>query len=330
MSRQFSPALAALKLSALLSLSVFALACSPSPSEEVSEGAVKAEESVLVSDLIASERSDGAAPESAHEISISQTRIDVGGSRVFDLEGRLLPKSARGGGELPLLREYLLAEPGREGAILKVHANASIGALARVLATLEAAEIAPVHFAVRKDRSGGTGYLTPASIRTVAEGEAIPREGAAFRREWSELAANAAEMRDGCEGRGSVNCMGLKDGEGEGGITEIELFTQQDAMRIRFVQIGGVRPANARVRVRDAQREPQPGELEFLWRREAAHFEGSPIGVSMRPLCAAERCGVIMRAHATDLAGSALRLLGSAFPNGTLAPEVIFIIPSGS
>src|SRR5690554_215252 len=311
-------------------LLAYLVACSSEPREEVVESAAKEEASVLVSDLIASERSDGSAPSDPHLIAISQTRIDVGGARVFDLEGRLLPKSVRGGKELPLLREYLLADKGKEGAVLWVHANASVGALARVLATLEAAEIAPIHFAVRKDRSGGVGYLSPASIKTLPEGEAIPRQGDAFRRAWSEVPELAASMRDGCEGRGAVSCGGLKEGDAEGGLIAIELFTQQDAMRIRVEQAEGSRPATKRPRRASNEAPPTPSELEFLWRREAAHFEGSPIGLAMRPLCAAERCGVVMRAHATDRAGSALRLLGSAFPNGALAPEVIFLIPSGT
>lgn len=314
-----------------LPITLFALfGCTSDPRDVAVEGAAKDEESVSISDLVSSERNDASPPEHAHVISISQNRIEVSGSRVYDLEGRQLPRALRGGGELPVLREYLLAEREKEGAVLRVHANASFGVLARVLATLEAAEIAPIFFEVRRDGSGNLGYLTAASIRTLPEGEAIPTTSEAFRRSWSELVALAREMRDGCEGRGAVSCGSLKEGEGEGGTTEIELYTQQDAMRIRFLQIGGRKTAPTRRRAKAAESEPRPGEMEFLWRRHAAHYEGSPIGVSMRPFCATERCGVVMRAHASDFAGSALRLLGSAFPNGTLAPEVVVILPEGT
>src|SRR5690606_26840316 len=124
----------------------------------------------------------------------------------------------------------------------------------------------------------------------------------------------------------------------KGGLSEMEIFAQQDAMRIRFRRFFPGRyadepdepPKPPKAKKGEPEEPPPPppvGEFEFMWRREAAHVNGSPIALTTRTLCGAERCGAVVRALGMAAAGSIIRLIGSAFPNGTPAPYLRIVIP---
>jgi hypothetical protein len=319
---------------------VFALACNSDTESDLS--GVQTAPAVMLSDLVATERNDAAAPASPHLISLSQKEIELEGARFIELDGKKLPPRVGDNPGIPLLRQRLSTTPGKQGAVIRVHANASWGALTRILATLKELNVAPVVFEIRKDLSGNTGYLPFESYTIDAKDEAPQPFAGKLQKEWDPIVATWEEMTGNCVGRGAVHCPSPPDAVLKGGLAEVELFAQQDALRIRFRRFFPGRyadepeeselpPKPKKKPKNDEPEEPPPpppiGEFEFMWRREAAHVNGSPIALTMRPICGAERCGVVLRSLNMAAAGSVLRLIGSAFPNGTPAPELLIIVP---
>lgn len=313
---------------------VFAAACSSEVESDLS--AVESQPAVSLSDLVAAERHDATPPDSPHRISISQKEIELDGQTIVELDGRKLPQKASGDPGIALLRYRLESAQGKAGAVLRVHANASWGVLARVLATLEQLRIAPVMFEVRKDLDGNVGYLALGDVEIDASGEPKPFQGA-LQKDWDQVVSLWEAMSNACSGRGAVHCPSPSKNVPvkKGGLAELELFVQQDAMRVRFQRFFlGDDPDPAPVKKRKPKKdepevpEPEPvAEIEFMWRREAAHVTGSPIGDMLKPLCGRERCGVVLRSPGLASAGSMIRLLAAAHPAGTGLPYVRVVIP---
>jgi hypothetical protein len=323
---------------ALTFILVFAVACN-SDDAETDVSAVQAQPAVMLSDIVAAERNDGAPPASPHLISLSQKEIELEGQRFMELDGKKLPPRVGSDPGIPLLKQRLSTTSGKQGAILRVHANASWGALARILATLKELNVSPVMFEVRKDLSGTTGLLPIGTFEIDAADEGPqPFEGE-LQKDWNRVVSVWEEMSGNCVGRGAVTCPSPSEPVLEGGLSEMEIFAQQDAMRIRFRRFFPGRyadepdePPPPPPKVKPGEPEPEPppvpiGEIEFMWRREAAHVNGSPIALTTRPLCGAERCGAVIRAPGMAAAGSIIRLLASAYPNGAPAPDLRVVIP---
>jgi hypothetical protein len=320
----------------LVSILLFAMACNSEPETDVS--GLEAQPAVLLSDLVATERNDAAPPESPHIISLSQKEIELEGQRFIDLDGKKLAPRVGSDPTIPLLKQRLSTTSGKSGAVLRVHANASWGVLARILATLAELGVSPVMFEVRKDFSGTLGYLALGTFEIDAKDEGPqPFEGE-LQKDWDRVVASWEEMSGNCAGRGAVTCPSPSEPVLEGGLSEMELFAQQDALRIRFRRFFPGRYADepdeppAPPKVKPGEPEPPPppapvGEIEFMWRRAAARLDGSPIALTTRPLCGAERCGAVVRAPAMAAAGSIIRLIAAAFPNGAPAPDLRIVIP---
>jgi hypothetical protein len=308
----------------LVFILLFAMACNSEPETDVS--GLEAQPAVLLSDLVATERNDAVPPESPHIISLSQKEIELEGQRFIDLEGKKLAPRVGSDPSIPLLKQRLSTTPGKSGAVLRVHANASWGVLARILATLAELGVSPVMFEVRKDFSGTLGYLALGTFEIDAKDEGPQPFGGELQKDWNRVVASWEEMSGNCAGRGAVTCPSPSEPVLEGGLSEMELFAQQDALRIRFRRFFPGRYAD------EPDEPPKPpkvkaGEPEFMWRRAAARLDGSPIALTTRPLCGAERCGAVVRAPAMAAAGSIIRLIAATFPNGAPAPDLRIVIP---
>jgi hypothetical protein len=65
----------------------------------------------------------------------------------------------------------------------------------------------------------------------------------------------------------------------------------------------------------------------FTWRFEGATAASSPVKDAFRPLCGARPCSVVQTGDSETLSMRVLTFLGAAFPDGTQAPAVVFVIP---
>jgi len=78
--------------------------------------------------------------------------------------------------------------------------------------------------------------------------------------------------------------------------------------------------------VEEAPPEPST-EHVFTLRADQATVADSPISGIVKPLCGSARCPVVLDAEGISMASQVIALLGAAFPDGTPAPQVAWVLP---
>jgi hypothetical protein len=322
-------------------LLLLALACGKSD-----DAALEAEDSapvVGVLELPLSHRSGDPSPTGAARIEISPTVLRLDGRKLLDLSQGNVPEAERPDHIISKLREGLTSGPARNTAELRMHVNTPYSTMVDILKTAKAANIHRVAFVVRPiQRPTETGFLIVENFRVEpATDEPIRFEGIHQRR-WDDFVAAWQEGYAGCRARDYVDCSGYPAVPMTGGDLQIKFFARGSALKAEFTRFGGEDPAPEAQPVQMLEGVPQPqpatgeGEFEppdpvgqgaFTWRFEAATADLSGIKDAFRPLCGAQACGVVVTGDTGTLSLRLVSFIGAAFPDGTPAPALAFVIP---
>jgi hypothetical protein len=323
----------------VLALGLAASACGKSNDE-----ALAAESSapvVGVLELPLSHRAADAAPTGAARIEISPTELRLDGRKLLDLVQGSAPAAEVSDHVITKLRDGLTSGPARSAAEIRMHVNTTYSTMVDLLKTVDAANIHRVGFVVRPiQRPTETGFLVIENFRVEAPSDEPIRFEGAHQRQWNDFVAAWQEGYTGCRARDYVDCSPYPAVPMTGGDLLIKLFARGSALKAEFSRFGGEDPVEAAPPVMlDGVPAPPPageGEFEppdpigqgaFTWRFEAATADLSGIKDAFRPLCGAHPCGVVVTGDINTLSMRLLSFIGAAFPDGTPAPALAFVIP---
>jgi hypothetical protein len=322
-------------LIAVLSASLLAFACGGE--EEVPEES--AEPIMGLMEFPISHRLAPSAPANAIGIELSPTLLRLDGRTLIELEGGRIPDEARAGNIITALRTGIESGPARRAAELSLHANTPYITTALLVATLKAANVAQLAFAVRTVGEPNAGFLTIDDYETREEAVDLYEFPAAQMPAWGNVATHWEAMYTSCRENHYVDCAFKPSSIAEGGQTHITLFARGNAVKIELHRVGEpvvVAPTAGPEMIEgigsaadQAIAEAPPAEMAaFTWRYNATTDAESPVSGTMRPLCGAANCGVLLTAEALTPTMRILSFIGAAFPTGTDAPNVVFQIPA--
>jgi hypothetical protein len=332
----------------LAALCAAALACG---AKEVAPAAPPGP-TVGVLDLSLSLRSRASAPSDAHEVELISSALGVGGQQVLTLTDGQFAAADRSGDELPKLKEAFSKTP---------HANMSFAvgsalpysSVALVLQTAKAAGVKSVSFKVRAPgATTNTGFMTldNFSLRPKSKNdEEVAILGVAAR-PWSEFASKWEAVQSACRASPTGNCAYKPEQIADGGNLKIVLYAAGQGANIGFYRVGAPPPealpaasepekkgkkAKSKAKknsktvdpVAEVEQAPPAAEAGFQFRTQEAVAASSAISESMRPVCGASACGVVVQGEKATLFVRLLALIGAAFPDGTPAPIVAFELP---
>lgn len=322
-------------LIAVLSASLLAFACGGE--EEVPEES--AEPIMGLMEFPISHRLSPNAPANAIRIELSPTRLRFDGRTLLEVDNGRIPDEARTGDSITALQMAITSGPARRAADLSLHANTPWITTTLVVATLEAAGVTELAFAVRSVGEPNAGYLILDDYDVREEREELYDFPDTHMPAWGNVAMHWETMYGACRENHYVDCAFKPETIAEGGQTHITLFTRGNGVKIELHRVGEpvvVAPTAGPEMIEgvtnaaeQAIAEAPPAEqAAFTWRYNATTDAESPVSSTMRPLCGAASCGVLLTAEAMTATMRILSFVGAAFPTGTEAPKVIFQIPS--
>lgn len=322
-------------LIAILSCSLLAFACGGE--EEVPEES--AEPIMGLMEFPISHRLTPNAPANAIRIELSPSRLRLDGRTLLDLEGGRIPDAGRNGNIITALQTGIETGPARRAAELSLHANTPYITTALLVATLKAANVSQLAFAVRTVGEPNAGYLVIDDFETRDEAPELYEFPTTHMPAWNNVATHWETMYAACRENHYVDCAYKPSNIAEGGQTHITLFTRGRGVKIELHRVGEpvvVAPTGGPEMIDGvgsadelAVAEAPPAEqAAFTWRYNATTDAESPVSGTMRPLCGAASCGVLLTAEALTATMRVLSFIGAAFPTGTEAPKVVFQIPS--
>lgn len=334
---------AAMKLVLLKPVVLLAGLCALSMSfgceDEEAENSESAEPILGIMEMPISFRHQPAAPNNAIQIEASPSRLRLDGTTVLEWESGRVPEASQDGMVIRELATALAAAPTRSAAALSLHANVPYETTGRILATLQAANVHEAAFAVRAGTSTDPGWLVLPRFEVREEVDEYYEWPASHTRGWGELDAVWSDMYSACREDHYVDCAFKAQNIAEGGNMHITLFARGNAVKVDLHRFGAPDPeptspsgpeliegiaADPAEMVEEA---PPAVTAAFTWRFEASVQEDSPLSKTMRPLCGVSPCGVLMVAEGQTQTMRIVSFLGSAFPNGTEAPLVMFQVP---
>lgn len=319
----------------VLSISLFAFACGGE--EEVPEES--ADPIMGLMEFPISHRLTPNALSNAIRIEVSPTRVRVDGRTVLEIEGGRIPDEGRNGNIISALQTAIDGGPARRGAELSLHANTPYITTSLIVATLKAANVSQLAFAVRTVGEPNPGFLVIDNYETRDEVEELYEFPATHMPAWGNVATHWEAMYSACRENHYVDCAYKPALIAEGGQTHITLFTRGRGVKIELHRVGEpvvVPPTTGPEMIEgvgtaadQAIAEAPPAEqAAFTWRYNATTDAESPVSATMRPLCGAASCGVLLTAEAMTATMRVLSFIGAAFPTGTEAPTVVFQVPS--
>lgn len=317
-------------LSCLLGL--FVVGCGDDATDE----AVSTEPTVGPLELPISLRHDS-EPGNPVRVEISSTSLRLDGREILALEGGRVPAEERDGTLIPKLRDAIAAAPARGTATLRIYASTPYLTTMLAVGTLKAARVSEIGFAVRRGSTNDVGYLKIDSFDVRPSSDEPAVVPPSHQRRWDELAPVWRQMTDSCSAsEHKVDCSWPSENVAPGGDLQLTLFARGSAVKLELDRVRGPAieapppPPELLDGIPSEAQEvpPPPAETAaFTWRFQAATQAESPIAATLRPLCGAQSCGVVMRAEGGTQTLTLLTFLGSAFPNGTSAPHVVFQVP---
>jgi len=285
-------------------------------------------------------RHETSAPATPLRVEIAPGRLRLDGHTLFEMSGGEIPEGERSGDVVPKLAEAIAGSAARNAAVIRAAAPTPYMTTSLVLNTLSEANIQQVAFAVRKGSTTDMGYLKLDRFQVRAEGDEWVEFPQSHQRRWNELEPIWSDMYSACRENHYVDCAFKPESIAEDGAMQITLFTRGNAVKVELHRFGAPDPepsgGGGGPALLDGLEPAQPAEVEeappattaaFTWRFQASTQEPSVVTATMRPLCGARPCGVVVTAEGQTPTMRILSFLGSAFPNGTDAPQVMFQIP---
>jgi biopolymer transport protein ExbD len=286
------------------------------------------------------------APEPSNSVRIETTaeELRLNGEKVLDLTGGRVADAELGDNVITKLRTRIGSAPARGSAALWINATTPYATLAQVLKTVEAAGLREINFAVRRGMNNEIGWMKLTRWRVAPAGEDFvqfterPLPWTAFTEHWHDCYEACREA--GVERY--INCDATLTRVAEGGNLQVQLWTRGTGMKVTFLRVPPPEePAAEGEPPPPPQQEkayrPPPGgfalppatEGAFNFRQQEAVDDESAIGETVRPVCGAQSCQVVVEADATGASMRVLSLIGAAFPNGFSEPEIAFRLPAG-
>jgi len=300
---------------------------------------------VGVLELPISYRYETGAPSNALAIEIAPSNLRVDGHTILELDnGKVPDASVTGTHTIQELRTAIDGAPARRNATLRILGSTPWRTTMLVLSTLKETRVTDLSFMTRQGTGTEIGYLNLSNWDIREESEEFHEPPATHMRSWNEIGAIWEEMYTACREGPYVDCAFKASNIAEGGNMHMELFARGNAVKVELHRFGAPDPepaAPAHDTFLDGIAPPE-GEEEaelppavtaaFTWRYQATTpqaDEENIVAKTMRPLCGAQPCGALVEAEAQTPTMRVLSFLGSAFPNGTDEPYLMFQIPPG-
>ncbi len=330
-----------MKRAAFFVLISSALSIAVACEEEAPEETESAEPIVGVMELPISLRHSPSAPNNAVQIEVSPTKMRVDAHTILELDNGRIPDGERGGDTITKLTAAIAGGPARRVAALRLYASTPYLTTALIMGTLKQANIHEASIAVRQGTGTDIGWMGIGNINVRDETD---DEWATFpgthQRRWDEISAHWEAMHGACaESEHKVDCAYTPTKIAEGGDMQINLFARGNAVKVEMHRFGVEEaetptPAGGPEMIdgvpsldTPVEELPPATEAAFTWRFQATTTDPSPVSLTMRELCGATPCGVMVTAEGQTPTMRIASFLGAAFPNGAPAPHVLFQIP---
>lgn len=308
-----------------------------------------------------------AAPADAASIEVSMAAINVARKPVLTLAGGVVGASDRnaGGQDLPKLVQALNAGPHAKVS-LAIASLVPYETVASVLASIKAAGASNVAFQVRSPASTTPGFLTLDNFavrdKTGTGNDPSALVPGVAARPWSDFASQWDAVANGCRGARTGSCAFKPEKIAEGGELKIVLHAAGQGVNVEYFRIGAAPDASAAPEepaaagkkgakahkpkkkskkhvemidgvkapsdvAAEAETEAPATEALFQFRGQEALTTPSPVTETVKPVCGATACGVVVQAEKATAFLRVVSLLGAAFPDGTTAPTIVFELP---
>ena len=311
-----------------------------------------------VLELPIAHRTEDAPPGNAAQLEITPGALLVEGEEVLPLDKGKLPASELAGYDIGKLKRTLAGKP---ALAISVYSATPYATLARVVHSALSAGIEGLTFKVRRpNATSKTGWLTiPRSHFTeaaddgkFAEADLLP---------WDSFGGAWEESLAACQVSAKADCGYRPISKAQGGKLDMLLRVRGSGIALRFRQAGaapqatvgaGLHEQVARAgsrklddkpkrrkraelldgvsgsAARDPEAPPEPStEHVFTLRGDQATADPSPVTGIVRPVCGGVSCPVVLDAEGISMSGQVLGLLGAAFPDGSPAPRVAWVLP---
>lgn len=281
-------------------------------------------------------------PQNALRLDISPTLMRLNGTKVLDLDNGRPAEGEVADHIVTKLRDQITGGAARERTALTIHASVPYSTLAQVLNTLQSTNMRQVAFAVRTlGESPQQGWMPLTNWRVAPTADDVEFEGRAPT--WSAFTEHWREVYDACRAGRYIDCDGPYSSVAEGGDLGMELWTRGQGMKVTFRQanapepeeggggggpaliegVGAPTPAPS-----GEEAEPPPAtQGVFTVRHQEATQEESALSNMVAPVCADATCFATVVTDAGTASMRVLSMLGGVFPNGTQAPQLVFVLP---
>lgn len=298
---------------------------------------------VGVLELPISYRYEASPPANAVAIEVAPANLRVDGHTILELDNGVVPEgSVTGTNTISELRTAIDGGPARRNATLRILGSTPWRTTMLVLSTLKETRVTEISFLTRQGTGTEIGYLNLSNWDIREESEEFHEPPATHMRSWDEMGDIWEEMYSACREGPYVDCAFKASNIAEGGNMHMELFARGNAVKVELDRYGAPDPEPAGPApdpfLDGIGPAPEEGEVEmppavtaaFTWRYQASTpgaDEENIVAKTMRPLCGAQPCGALVEAEAQTPTMRVLSFLGSAFPNGTDEPYLMFQVP---
>jgi biopolymer transport protein ExbD len=305
---------------------------------------------VGILELPVSLRSNAAEPTDAHKVEINLTELRVDDGNSLKLDVGKIAASERSGTVVPKL-DAALSSPARTRLAIEVHSTVPYETIVAVLESARKAGIRNASFKVRKPGGGAaTGWLEFNDYDVIMPTEDEVKFDRVAPHEWADF-VNAWDLMAGyCRRSPTGSCVEKPVKIAEGGHVQIELFSAGTGVNFKFTRVGAPPPEvvqqeeekKLKRKLKPEEKSPvlaglPPDLVEkfdqlpfateagFQFRGSEAVKAPSALTATMEPVCGKTACGIVVTGRHDTVAIWLIAMIGAAFPDGTAAPQAVFV-----
>jgi len=318
---------------------------------------------VSVLELPVTLRSTASAPADAANVEISSNDVHLGGQSVLTLSGGSVAAGDHQGDQIPKLAQALSSGP-HAAMTLAVASGVPYETVVLALSTAKAAGVGKVSFQVRapSGTTAGNLVLDAFDVKPKSNSDANVAFAGLSPRPWSDFTSQWEAVQGACQASQTGSCAYKPENIAEGGELKIVLHAAGQGVNVEYFRIGpppeaaapapeeeDSAPAKSAKKkkaakkkkkgkkiemidgvpapkdiVDEAENSPPATEALFQFRAQEAVANPSAITETVKLVCGAGPCGVVVQAEKVTSFVRVVSLLGAAFPDGTPAPHVVF------
>lgn len=317
-------------------------------------------------ELPSSHRTGDPEPTGAARVEITQSEIVVDGLQALPLDNGKIPVAERAGFDVPKLKEKLAGKKAVAVSVYAAVPYATLARALNSAVEAGVSELAfKVRKPNASNQSGWVDlknsiFIKSAEVAAFPESQLLPWES--FTNSWDEsLDACKSSTRSDCgykplakaEGgkldlmlrvRGSGYALRFRQAgapppaaadAGVGSDTDKTASAEKTAAKKakkdkgkkkhgKSEMLEGIKAAPAA----PEEKPPEPvTEHVFTLRTDQATVDPSPISGITRPVCGSVSCPIVLEPEGVSMSSQVIALLGAAFPDGTPAPLVAWVLP---